>query len=142
MSQVNFSSARVAIQEFRRKVEQIQDHFAFQVLRPIYRKWLSAEILSGTIDARVDDERIFQHRWIAPKSEFLDPLKDANAAAVLLAAGLTSRREVCASLGIAVEDLDAQIASDRAREATLGLSFPPQPQPQPTPQQGEPDGTP
>ena len=61
MSQVNFSSARVAIQEFRRKVEQIQDHFAFQVLRPIYRKWLSAEILSGRIDARFDNEKIFQH---------------------------------------------------------------------------------
>ena len=97
------------------------------MLRPIYRKWLSAEILSGRIDARFDDEKTFQHRWIAPKSEFLDPLKDANAAAVLLAAGLTSRREVCAALGISVEDLDAQIASDRAREAALGLSFPPQP---------------
>jgi lambda family phage portal protein len=59
MSQVNFSSARVSIQEFRRKVEQIQDHLAFQVLRPVYRKWLSAEILSGRIDARFDDEKTF-----------------------------------------------------------------------------------
>ena len=57
-----------------------------------------------------------------------------------LGCGPNITAEICAALGISVEDLDAQIASDRAREAALGLSFPPQPQP--TPQQGEPDGTP
>ena len=42
---------------------------------------------------------------------------------VLLALGLTSRRQAVASLGFSVADLDAEISADREREATLGLTF-------------------
>ena len=124
MSQVNFSSARVSLLEFRKKIEAAQDHFAFQALRPTYRRWLTLEILSGRIDAPLTEE-VLRHRWIAPKAEYLDPLKDANAESVAIAAGLTSRREAVASRGINIEELDNQIASDRAREKALGLDFTP-----------------
>lgn len=128
MAEVNFSSARVALVAFRRRVEQWQDHFAFQVLRPIYRRWLTVEILSGRVNAPLN-EKALRHRWIAPKSQWLDPLKDAESEALALAAGLTSRREVVAARGIDVEELDAEIAADRAREARLGLQFGQAPQP-------------
>jgi len=126
MSQINFSSARVAIIAFRRRIEAWQDHFAFQMLRPVYRRWLTVELLSGRITAPLNESTL-RHKWIAPKGQWLDPLKDAQAEALAINSGLTSRREAVAARGIDVESLDAEIANDRAREARLGISFAPPP---------------
>jgi lambda family phage portal protein len=124
MSQINFSSARTAIIAFRRRIEAWQDHFAFQMLRPVYRRWLTVELLSGRVTAPMNESTL-RHKWIAPKGQWLDPLKDAQAEALAIASGLTSRREAVAARGIDVESLDAEIAADRAREARLGISFAP-----------------
>ena len=124
MSQVNFSSARVALVAFRRRIEAWQDHFAFQSLRPTYRRWLTVEILAGRINAPLNEQTL-RHKWIAPKSAYLDPLKDAQSEALAIGAGLTSRREAVAARGLNVEELDAEIAADRAREKALGINFAP-----------------
>ena len=100
----------------------LQDMTGFQLLRPVYRRWLTIEILSGRIDAPLDESTL-RHRWIAPRQEYLDPLKGFRKRRDHAGNGLTSRREACAELGISVEDLDKQISSDRAREKTLGLDF-------------------
>jgi capsid protein len=55
LSEVNFSSARTAIIAFRRRVEAWQDAFAFQMLRPVYRRFLTVEILSGRITAQLGE---------------------------------------------------------------------------------------
>jgi lambda family phage portal protein len=127
LSEVNFSSARTAIIAFRRRVEQWQDAFAFQMLRPVYRRWLTVEILSGRLAVPMNTSTM-RHKWIAPKSQWLDPLKDAQAEALAINTGLTSRREAVAARGIDVESLDAEIAADRARETRLGISFAQPPQ--------------
>jgi lambda family phage portal protein len=106
LSEVNFSSARTAIIAFRRRVEQWQDAFAFQMLRPVYRRWLTVEVLSGRLSAQLNDSTL-KHKWIAPKSQWLDPLKDAQSEALAISTGLTSRREAVAARGIDVESLDA-----------------------------------
>jgi lambda family phage portal protein len=51
LSEVNFSSARTAIIAFRRRIEAWRDAFAFQMLRPVYRRWLTVEVLSGRLGA-------------------------------------------------------------------------------------------
>ncbi len=124
MSQVNFSSARVALVAFRRRVAAWQDHFAFQTLRPTYRRWLTVEILAGRINAPLNVQTL-RHKWISPKSEWLDPLKDIQGEALAIGAGLTSRREAVAARGLNIEELDAEIANDRAREKALGINFAP-----------------
>ena len=121
MAEVNFSSARVALISFRRRLEQWQGLFVHQALRPIYRRWLTLEILSGQIDAPLN-EATLRHKWIAPKSQWLDPLKDVQGEALAIGAGLTSRREAVAARGLNVGGLDAEIAADRAREKTLGIA--------------------
>jgi lambda family phage portal protein len=124
MSEVNFSSARTAIIAFRRRIEAFQDHFAYQALRPIFRRWLTVEVLSGRIAAPLNESTL-RHKWIAPKGQWLDPLKDAQAETLAISAGLTSRREAVASRGFDIELLDQKIAQDRAREAALGIDFTP-----------------
>jgi lambda family phage portal protein len=127
LSEVNFSSARTAIIAFRRRVEAWQDHFAFQMLRPVYRRFVTTEILSGRLAVPLNASTL-RHKWIAPKGQWLDPLKDAQAEALAINSGLTSRREAVAARGIDVESLDNEIAADRAREERLGLSFAAPPQ--------------
>lgn len=42
---------------------------------------------------------------------------------MLMKGGLMSRRQAVAQLGYSIDELDAEIAADKAREAALGLSF-------------------
>jgi capsid protein len=48
-----------------------------------------------------------------------------KVSALTIAAGLMSRKEAIAARGWDVEQVDAEIASDKAREEALGLSFKP-----------------
>ncbi len=80
MGEVNFSSARVALIAFRRRIEQWQESMlAHQFLRPVYRRWLSVEILSGRIADVALNEATLKHKWISPKGVWVDPLKDVQA---------------------------------------------------------------
>ena len=122
MAEVNFSSARIGIIEFRKKIMAHQDAFAFSILRPVYRRWVTTEILSGRLDAPLTEDTL-RHRAIAPKAEWLQPDKDVNAEASAIAAGLMSRKEAVAARGWDIETIDQEIAQDHAREKSLGLSF-------------------
>jgi len=122
LSQANYSSLRAALVEFRTRLEALQYHvIVHQFLRPIWRAFVLAELLAGRIVGTLDE--LLSVEWIAPAQPWVDPQKDAEAARLQLAAGLTSRRRVVASLGWDVEALDAEIAADRERARALGLDF-------------------
>ena len=61
--------------------------------------------------------------WLPPKWDWVDPAKDARAEIEQIRAGLKSRSQSIAERGYDIEEVDAAIAADRAREARLGLSF-------------------
>ncbi len=123
LSQANYSSLRAALVEFRTRLEQLQfSTLVPQLLRPLWRAFIVGEVLAGRLDGAVDE--LLAVEWIAPAQPWVDPAKDAEAVRVQLAAGLTSRRRAVAALGWDIEELDAEIAADRAREQTLGLTFP------------------
>ncbi|HSI42125.1 MAG TPA: phage portal protein [Xanthobacteraceae bacterium] len=122
LTSVNYSSIRAGMVAWRRRVETIQHNtIAFQMLRPIWQRWATIEILSGRIVGEVAPA--LGARWITPKQEWVDPSKDVEAEVAAIAAGLTSRRQMVAARGIDIEALDAEIAADRARETSLNLSF-------------------
>lgn len=127
LREVNYSSARVGLIEFRRKVEAIQHHvIAFQMLRPIWRRWVTVEVLAGRLDLpgfESDPEPFLAANWITPRQVWVDPQKDAEAEVNAINAGLMSRREAVAARGLDIEALDAEIAADKAREKELGLDF-------------------
>jgi lambda family phage portal protein len=127
LSQANYSSLRAALVEFRRRIEQIQYHQLIpQLLRPVWRRWLTLEILAGRIDApgfEDDPEAWLSVDWYPPGFPWVDPLKDAEAEVALIAAGLKSRKQSVAERGYDVVQLDAEIAADHAREKALGLNF-------------------
>lgn len=125
LTSVNYSSIRAGLVEFRRRAEMVQHGvLAFQFLRPTFRRWIVAESLAGRLAAPGSDlEPLMAVRWITPKQQWVDPLKDSQAEAAAIEAGLMSRREAIAARGYDIEQVDAEIAADNARAKSLGLDF-------------------
>ena len=123
LSQVNYSSLRGSLLDFKRRVEQVQWFMLIpMMLNPIYKRWLTLEIITGRLDVQLD-EAWLKVAWLPPAFEMVDPQKDMAAEIAAIGAGLKSRRQAVAERGYNVEQLDQEIAADRAREQELGLTF-------------------
>jgi lambda family phage portal protein len=119
----NYSSLRAGLVAFRQQVEQTQFHTIIpQFVRPVWERVLTFAVLSDELAAS-DLSDVLPAEFYPPAQPWVDPLKDAEAEALLVSKGFKSRRQVVAAQGFNVEDLDAEIASDREREASLGLAF-------------------
>lgn len=98
LSDVNYSSIRAGLVEWRRRTEALQHGvIAFQALRPIWRRWATLEVLSGRASGTV--EAAMPVRFITPKQQWVDPAKDVKAELDAIAGGLMSRR-VCGSFSV------------------------------------------
>ncbi|MEZ5752894.1 MAG: phage portal protein [Paracoccaceae bacterium] len=122
LTNANYSSLRAGLLPFRARVEQTQyGTLVPQFLRPVWRRWIVTEVLSGRLDLTPD----LAAEWIMPRPMQVDPQKDLAAMKEALALGLTSRTKAVNELGWNADDLDEEIAADRARERDLGLTFSP-----------------
>jgi lambda family phage portal protein len=127
LSGTNYSSIRAGLVEFRRRVEALQHGvLVYQFCRPVWRRFVTAEILSGRLSApgfENDPERYLGARWITPRQEWVDPAKDSQAEIAAIGAGLMSRRQAVAARGYDLDAMNAEIAADNASAAALGLTF-------------------
>lgn len=130
VSKANYSSLRASLVEVKRRIEQFQhETLIFQMCRPVWCAWLPTAILAGAVKlpgfANTKLQAGFLRvKWIPPKWDWVDPLKDVHAEKVAVDAGFQSRSDVIESRGEDPEETDARIAADHAREERLGLSFP------------------
>lgn len=133
LTQANYSSLRAGLVEWRRRVEVLQHGMiVFQFCRPVWRNWLLLRALSGAkgMDGYFENPAAYEAaRWITPRFDWIDPLKDAEAEIAAIGAGLMSRRQAVAARGEDIERLDQEIADDNARAERLKLTFAPQPRP-------------
>ena len=129
LRQVNYSSIRAGMVDFRRRVEQLQHAvMVYQLCRPIWARWLETAVLAGRLSVpRYASDRGKWHgvKWITPAWPWVDPLKDRQAEALAVANKFKARSDVVEAEGEDVEEVDARIAADMAREEALGL--PPSP---------------
>lgn len=127
LSGVNYSSIRAGLVEFRRRVEVLQHNvIVFQLCRPIWRRFVTLEILSDRLSApgfEYDPEPYLSARWITPKQEWIDPAKDVQAEIAAIGAGLMSRRQAVTARGYDIEALDREMADDNDRARRLNLTF-------------------
>lgn len=123
----NFSNSRLALIEFRRRVSAWQHSvMVYQLCRPVYARWMDAAMLSGALNLpgfEADRSRLLAADWLPTKWDWVDPLKDANAEIAQIEAGLKSRSQAIAERGYDAEQVDREIAAERARERALGLDF-------------------
>lgn len=87
---------------------------------------MDTAVVAGALDLPGYDLRRREYlacNWLPPKWDWVDPLKDARAEIEQIDAGLKSRTQALAERGYDAEQVDAEIAADKAREKSLGLSF-------------------
>lgn len=102
LSQVNYSSLRAGLLEFRRMIETLRwQVFIPMFCMPVWRRFIERAYIAGQI-SRID----YVVNWTAPKFEMIDPLKDAQADTMMMRNGTLTLRNAIASRG---EDPDRQI---------------------------------
>lgn len=131
LTQVNYSSIRAGLLEFRRRCEALQHGvIVHQLCRPIWQAFIDQAVLEGALAlpgfarAGSGERRAFLAcKWIPQGWQWVDPQKEFNAMLTAIRAGLLSRSEAISSFGYDAEDIDREIAADNARADALGLVF-------------------
>lgn len=124
---VNYSSIRAGVIEFRRRIEALQAQLiVHQWCRPIAAKWLDTAVIAGAL--KISDYWNRRHEmlaidWIAPKWQWVDPLKEVSATLMLVRSGFKPRSEAAAELGWSLEQLDKEIARCNESADSHGLIF-------------------
>jgi lambda family phage portal protein len=127
MLKANYSNSRLALLEFRRRIEAYQHAvIVWQLCRQVWARWMDTAVLVDALDLPSYEQRRREYvacDWLPPKWDWIDPLKDARAEIEQIEAGLKSRTQALAERGYDSEQVDAQIAADKQREKALGLTL-------------------
>ena len=124
LTNVNYSSIRAGLIEFRRRCAMLQHNImVFQFCRPVWNRWIELALLSGKLSAPKDNETLKEVKWIPQGFDWVDPLKDQQAQQMAVRNGFKSRSEVVSELGYDVEEIDQEIAEDQKRADFFNLSF-------------------
>lgn len=125
----NYSSIRAGTVEFRRRLEQFQfATLVFQMCRPIWRRWLETAALSGALSLPnfvSDPSRYTAVKWITPKWEWVDPLKDRQAEKIAQEQGWKAPSDIIEAEGNDVDETFRRIAADQKRIKDLGITLGP-----------------
>lgn len=111
LREVNFSSARVGLHKFRRRVDTLRKTLiTARFLEPIWRRWLTLEALHGRVSPAVAASLQMTPGW--PGWPAISPKDDAEADILAINAGIESRHAVIARRGRDPREVDAEIAAD------------------------------
>lgn len=127
LTQVNYSSIRAGLLEFRRRCEAIQHGvIVHQLCRQVWRAWMEQAVLEGALSMSQFSKRQREYlavKWIPQGWQWVDPKKEFDALLTAIRAGLLSRSEAISAFGYDAEDIDREIATDNQRADELGLVF-------------------
>ena len=118
LSGVNYSSIRAGLVEFQRTVETVQWLVMVpMLLDPVWKRWSNLAYAVRAVKTKPPESI----RWTPPKRQWVDPLKDVNAARNEIGAGITSISETIRARGEDPEKVFAEIAEERALMQSLGI---------------------
>jgi lambda family phage portal protein len=103
---VNYSSMRSGLLIERDLWRRLQQWLIESFLQPTFESWLKMALLSGelVLDSR-DPSKFLAGKWEPRGWQWVDPLKDVQAAILGIGAGLTSRDAVVSEKGEDVEEI-------------------------------------
>lgn len=122
---VSYSSIRQGALEDRDQWKIVQDFLIQHFVEPVYRAFLMSIMENGVINipaSRFDkfaDATVFRARGF----QWVDPLKEMNAAVVGLQNGLMSLQDVANQQGRDIEEVFDQIQAEKEMASTYGLSL-------------------
>lgn len=127
LRQVNFSSARVGLNEFERRATMTQRQLAFQLCRRVWQRVIKEAIIDGGLKAPTGFVKTPQPhlraKWIAPGWRYVNPAQELAADKDAIRSGLASRDAVVSKRGGDAETIDEENAASQARTDKLGLAY-------------------
>lgn len=127
MADISDRVLRVLLNEFRRRIEQLQfSVYVFQLCRPVRSAWLDAAWLSGAIslpDYQARRRDYLRTRWVPQGWAYIHPVQDVQGKLMEIGGGLASRSEHVLRTGYDAEVIDQENADDNARAQRLRLDY-------------------
>lgn len=119
LSQANFSSSRVGLNEFRRMIEALQWQTVIPMCcQPIWDWFIAFAQISGQLpDGEIAVE------WAPPRFEAVNPLQDATADLLEVRAGFSTRSQQIARRGYDPGEITEEWAKDAEAADAAGLVF-------------------
>ncbi len=147
MTDVNYSSARIAELAERDQWMQLQDWFISTLVERVFREWLALALLRGDIVfasgktlpadklGKFLDASYFRgRRW-----KWVDPAKEIKAAQEAVALGVTSRTRLAGEQGEDFDDILAELEMEDAMIDKAGLKPAAPPEAPPAPKDADED---
>lgn len=127
MRGINDRALRVVLNEFRRRLEQLQfSVYVHQLCRPVRAAWMDMAVLSGALvldDYAQKRRHYLRTRWVPQGWAYIQPVQDVQARRMEVQAGFSSRSEMVLRTGYDAETVDLENAADLARATALGLNY-------------------
>lgn len=118
MREVNYSSARVRLLDFRREIEQLQWHTVIPSwVERICHAFAAAAALAGKVRAQPQ----YTIECSTPKWDYVNPADDVQADLAEISGGLASFSEKLRRRGYDPEQVYVELASDIERLKALGV---------------------
>lgn len=125
---INYSSARALLNELWRSFLEDRRFFTQHFLTPIYAAWLEVEVANGDVKVPGGPQNFYRQKtaicmaeWIGPGRGSVDPLKEANANNLDIAAGRKSTVEAILETGRDPRDVLSEEVWYRQAREDLGL---------------------
>jgi len=127
MGDISDRVLRVLLNDFRRRIEQLQfSVYVFQLCRPVRAVWLDMAVLAQAVtlpDYATRRREYLRTRWVPQGHPYIHPVQDVEGKLKEINGGLNSRSEHVLRTGYDAEQIDAENAQDNARAQKLGLNY-------------------
>lgn len=126
-NKASYSSERSGQLDMRAAISLIQRTvMIFQMCKPTFKRFMSDAVLVAALPIKAADfnksmRDYVRAKWIPPRQEWVDPLKDTQAENLAMRAGITSREAVIASRGGDLAEVDDAIARSNQSADGHGL---------------------
>lgn len=120
---VSYSSVRAGTLAERDRWRILQAQFIEQFATPVFRAWLASFLRLSASSPYVPEDftRLSEHEFRGRTWEWVDPMKDVNAAAVAVAHGWKTDAQIAADYGTDIDENIDEAARLRPRKEAAGL---------------------
>jgi lambda family phage portal protein len=130
---VNYSSIRAGVLEDREMWKILQNWVSYRASRKAFRQWLKMSILTGRVKYPMSQfERLAASAFDGRRWQWVDPLKDIQAAAEAVKLRVKSRRRIVQETdGDDFADVMAEFKQDEAEAEAAGVELDVEENPEP-----------
>ena len=134
-SRTNYSSNRASSLEDQRRFRPLQKFLVWRLCQPVYRLWFRQACLAkdagmpgldmfpSMTEYIADPEHWLKCNWRAPGWDWVDPLKEVQAAALEVKEGFRSRGDIVESSGGDIVEVFTELAEENELAAELDLQL-------------------